>query len=117
MCVFCLCLLFRFEYTYYNFIHLQIRPLWRFYFQNTEGIIFAVDSNDRDRVVEARDELHKMLNEVCHSNFSSITCLGLSLTLATHSLHPGHRVYIVIMMLEIIIVIFMYTDKSPRTMT
>lgn len=23
-----------------------------------------VDSNDRDRVVEARDELHRMLNEV-----------------------------------------------------
>ncbi|GJY82152.1 ADP-ribosylation factor 2 isoform X1 [Tanacetum coccineum] len=27
----------------------KLRPLWRFYFQNTEGIIFAVDSNDRDR--------------------------------------------------------------------
>ena len=42
----------------------QIRPLWRFYFQNTQGLIFVVDSNDRDRVVEARDELHRMLNEV-----------------------------------------------------
>ncbi|GKD95387.1 ADP-ribosylation factor isoform X2 [Tanacetum coccineum] len=41
----------------------KLRPLWRFYFQNTEGIIFAVDSNDRDRVLEARDELHKILNE------------------------------------------------------
>ena len=42
----------------------QIRPLWRHYFQNTQGLIFVVDSNDRDRVVEARDELHRMLNEV-----------------------------------------------------
>ncbi|KAK9129090.1 hypothetical protein Syun_017887 [Stephania yunnanensis] len=33
------------------------------YFQNTQGLIFVVDSNDRDRVVEARDELHRMLNE------------------------------------------------------
>ncbi|KAB5555985.1 hypothetical protein DKX38_006894 [Salix brachista] len=41
----------------------KIRPLWRFYFQNTQGLIFVVDSNDRDRVVEARDELHRMLNE------------------------------------------------------
>ncbi|KAG5520903.1 hypothetical protein RHGRI_033460 [Rhododendron griersonianum] len=41
----------------------QIRPLWRHYFQNTQGLIFVVDSNDRDRVVEARDELHRMLNE------------------------------------------------------
>nr|XP_043618389.1 ADP-ribosylation factor-like isoform X2 [Erigeron canadensis] len=41
----------------------KIRPLWRFYFQNTQGIIFVVDSNDRDRIIEARDELHKLLNE------------------------------------------------------
>ncbi|KAI4375335.1 hypothetical protein MLD38_013218 [Melastoma candidum] len=41
----------------------KIRPLWRHYFQNTQGLIFVVDSNDRDRVVEARDELHRMLNE------------------------------------------------------
>lgn len=41
----------------------QIRPLWRHYFQNTQGLIFVVDSNDRDRVLEARDELHRMLNE------------------------------------------------------
>jgi len=40
-----------------------IRPLWRHYFQNTQGIIFVVDSNDRDRVVEAREELQRMLNE------------------------------------------------------
>jgi ADP-ribosylation factor protein 1 len=41
----------------------RIRPLWRHYFQNTQGIIFVVDSNDRDRIIEARDELMKMLNE------------------------------------------------------
>ena len=41
----------------------QIRPLWRHYFQNTQGLIFVVDSNDRDRISEARDELHRMLNE------------------------------------------------------
>ncbi|WJX45933.1 phosphatidylinositol 3-kinase [Trifolium repens] len=44
----------------------KIRPLWRHYFHNTQGIIFVFDSNDKDRVVEARDELHRMLNE---SNF------------------------------------------------
>ncbi|OZJ05758.1 ADP-ribosylation factor [Bifiguratus adelaidae] len=41
----------------------KIRPLWRHYFQNTQGIIFVVDSNDRDRISEARDELTRMLNE------------------------------------------------------
>jgi len=32
-------------------------------YQNTQGIIYVVDSNDRDRVQEARDELQRMLNE------------------------------------------------------
>jgi len=41
----------------------KIRPLWRHYYQNTQGLIFVVDSNDRDRVEDAREELNKMLNE------------------------------------------------------
>lgn len=41
----------------------KIRPLWRHYFQNTQGLIFVVDSNDRDRISEAQDELSKMLKE------------------------------------------------------
>ena len=53
----------------------QIRPLWRHYFQNTQGLIFVVDSNDRDRVVEARDELHRMLNEVLESLNSILSLL------------------------------------------
>jgi len=41
----------------------KIRPLWRHYFQNTDGLIFVVDSNDRERIAEARDELNRMLAE------------------------------------------------------
>lgn len=41
----------------------KIRPLWRHYFQNTQGLIFVVDSNDRERIQEACDELARMLNE------------------------------------------------------
>eukprot|EP01060_Flectonema_neradi_P010239 TRINITY_DN1735_c5_g1_i1.p1 TRINITY_DN1735_c5_g1~~TRINITY_DN1735_c5_g1_i1.p1 ORF type:complete len:183 (+),score=39.00 TRINITY_DN1735_c5_g1_i1:61-609(+) len=41
----------------------KLRPLWRHYFQNTNGVIFVVDSNDKDRVAQARDELQKMLSE------------------------------------------------------
>lgn len=41
----------------------KIRPLWRHYFQNTQGIIYVVDSNDRDRIAESREELKKMLGE------------------------------------------------------
>jgi len=41
----------------------KIRPLWRHYYANTNGLIYVVDSNDRDRVEDAREELTKMLNE------------------------------------------------------
>lgn len=48
----------------------KIRPLWRHYYQNTNGIIFVVDSNDRERIDDSRDyensakeELHRMLAE------------------------------------------------------
>ena len=41
----------------------KLRPLWRHYYQNTDALIFVVDSNDRDRVSEARDELHKILSD------------------------------------------------------
>ncbi|GFO37894.1 ADP-ribosylation factor 1 [Plakobranchus ocellatus] len=41
----------------------KIRPLWRHYFQNTQGLIFVVDSNDRERIGEAKEEIMRMLNE------------------------------------------------------
>ena len=46
----------------------KIRPLWRHYYQNTQGLIFVVDSNDRERVEDAREELHRMLTEPELSN-------------------------------------------------
>ncbi|KAF5093992.1 hypothetical protein D0Z03_002228 [Geotrichum reessii] len=41
----------------------KIRPLWRHYFQNTQGVIFVVDSNDHDRIGEAAEELQRITNE------------------------------------------------------
>eukprot|EP00746_Dinoflagellata_sp_MGD_P168243 gnl/MRDRNA2_/MRDRNA2_99533_c0_seq1.p1 gnl/MRDRNA2_/MRDRNA2_99533_c0~~gnl/MRDRNA2_/MRDRNA2_99533_c0_seq1.p1 ORF type:complete len:203 (+),score=42.15 gnl/MRDRNA2_/MRDRNA2_99533_c0_seq1:85-693(+) len=41
----------------------KIRPLWRFYYPGTQAIIFVVDSNGRDRLEDAREELCKFLNE------------------------------------------------------
>ena len=41
----------------------RLRPLWRHYFHNTQGLIFLVDCNDTNRIQEARDELHKLLEE------------------------------------------------------
>lgn len=40
----------------------RIRPLWRHYFSNCDGLIFVVDTNDRDRLREASNELQGVLN-------------------------------------------------------
>jgi ADP-ribosylation factor protein 1 len=41
----------------------RLRPLWKHYFMGTHAVIFVVDSNDQERVGQARDEIHKMLSE------------------------------------------------------
>ena len=41
----------------------KMRLLFRHYYQNTKGLIFVVDSNDRDRIEDAAEELKKMLAE------------------------------------------------------
>eukprot|EP01017_Pseudomicrothorax_dubius_P045799 TRINITY_DN7977_c0_g3_i1.p1 TRINITY_DN7977_c0_g3~~TRINITY_DN7977_c0_g3_i1.p1 ORF type:complete len:137 (+),score=33.77 TRINITY_DN7977_c0_g3_i1:63-413(+) len=41
----------------------RIRPLWRHYFNGAHGLIFVVDSNDRERIENAKTELCKLLEE------------------------------------------------------
>jgi ADP-ribosylation factor 1/2 len=41
----------------------KIRPLWRHYYQSTQGIMFVVDSTDVDRMDEAKQVLQSMINE------------------------------------------------------
>merc|ERR1712186_271515 len=41
----------------------KIRRLWRHYYVGTHGAIFVIDSSDRDRIQDAREELTKMLSE------------------------------------------------------
>ena len=41
----------------------KMRLLYKQYYQNVEGLIFVVDSNDRDRMEDAAEELKKMLAE------------------------------------------------------
>ena len=56
-----------FDYSFFKHIHTtgqdKIRPLWRHYYASTSAVIFVVDSNDRDRFPEAKDELHKMMSD------------------------------------------------------
>ncbi len=41
----------------------KIRVLWKHYYQNTDGLIFVVDSNDEDRIKVSGEELKIILNK------------------------------------------------------
>lgn len=41
----------------------KIRPLWRHYYTGTQGLIFVVDSTDKERIDEARTEFHRIVND------------------------------------------------------
>ena len=40
-----------------------IRKLWRHYYENTDALIFVVDSSDPERIELAKEELHGMLGD------------------------------------------------------
>ncbi|RNA07182.1 ADP-ribosylation factor-like [Brachionus plicatilis] len=39
----------------------KIRQLWNYYYQNTDGLFFVIDSSDTERINEAAEELHGIL--------------------------------------------------------
>mmetsp|Transcript_7240 Transcript_7240/g.7480 ORF Transcript_7240/g.7480 Transcript_7240/m.7480 type:complete len:181 (+) Transcript_7240:16-558(+) len=41
----------------------EIRPYWRCYYENTNAIVFAIDSSDKDRIEVVRNELYLLLEE------------------------------------------------------
>jgi len=47
-----------FKLTVWDVGGCNIRKLWRPYYENTEGLIFVVDSSDKDRIGDANEELN-----------------------------------------------------------
>lgn len=41
----------------------KLRGLWRHYYQHTDGLIFVVDSSDKGRLEEAKEEFHRVLSD------------------------------------------------------
>ena len=41
----------------------RLRPLWKHYYHNSNGLIFVVDCNDVDRIDKAREELDMLIEE------------------------------------------------------
>ena len=56
-----------------------LRPYWRNYFEQTDALVWVVDSGDRMRMKDCKEELHSLLMEdVCIVRFvmalSNLTC-------------------------------------------
>ncbi len=41
----------------------KIRIMWKYYFQNTKGLIFVVDSSDEERLELAKETLYGILSD------------------------------------------------------
>ena len=41
----------------------KLRGLWQHYFENTQGLIYVVDSNDADRIAESAESLNYVLSD------------------------------------------------------
>ncbi|AMD21547.1 HFL309Cp [Eremothecium sinecaudum] len=41
----------------------RLRPLWRHYFPATTALIFVIDSHDKERLNEAKEELYSIIGE------------------------------------------------------
>eukprot|EP00735_Rhodelphis_limneticus_P003826 TRINITY_DN15353_c0_g1::TRINITY_DN15353_c0_g1_i1::g.22700::m.22700 TRINITY_DN15353_c0_g1::TRINITY_DN15353_c0_g1_i1::g.22700 ORF type:complete len:179 (-),score=11.73,sp/Q7RVM2/ARF_NEUCR/53.53/5e-61,Arf/PF00025.16/1.5e-53,G-alpha/PF00503.15/0.22,G-alpha/PF00503.15/7.6e-07,Miro/PF08477.8/6.5e-08,SRPRB/PF09439.5/8e-07,Ras/PF00071.17/3.3e-06,ABC_tran/PF00005.22/0.00016,Gtr1_RagA/PF04670.7/0.00024,MMR_HSR1/PF01926.18/0.0021,NACHT/PF05729.7/58,NACHT/PF05729.7/0.012,GTP_EFTU/PF00009.22/42,GTP_EFTU/PF00 len=74
------CIGFNVETTQYKNIHItsfevgisqhNCKILWSHYFQDSDAVVFVVDSTDRDQLEEARTELHEILSHELLKNVS-----------------------------------------------
>ncbi|XP_038156677.1 ADP-ribosylation factor 4-like isoform X2 [Cyprinodon tularosa] len=86
-----------------------IRPLWRHYYTNSQGLIFVVDSNDPQRIKEAVENLHMQVSlrlvilklfasggiglfpDLCFLMCCSVSPLKTSVTFFSHCLRKRIR--------------------------
>ena len=53
----------------------KIRPLWKYYLQYTQELVFVIDAEDRERIEEARHELMMLLADQ-HLNETALLILA-----------------------------------------
>lgn len=49
-----------------------LRPYWRNYFESTDAVVWVVDSSDRMRIGDCREELRGLLSEEVSCRFRPI---------------------------------------------
>ena len=47
----------------YHRIHSKYRPLWHYYFENNDAVIYVIDSSDHERFDEAKEELWDLIKD------------------------------------------------------
>ena len=84
----------------------KIRPLWKHYYENTDALIWIVDSCDVERMAECRDELHKVLSDdglrnatlLVYANKqdspNAMTAAKIAEALGLHQIGRAHEWYI-----------------------
>ena len=81
----------------------KTRPLWRSYTRKADGLIFVVDSTDKERMEEAKIELTKLIRSPDNPGLpvvvlankqdlpESLPASEVEKLLALHELPPGHH--------------------------
>lgn len=54
----------------------RMRHAWKYYFESVNGVIFVIDSADKARIADVRDELHQILGEVVSSGIVPLLILA-----------------------------------------
>jgi len=56
----------------------RLRPLWRHYYPKTNALIYVIDSCDRSRLQESKQQLYKVMNELNNTITGTSTTTGTS---------------------------------------
>jgi len=51
-----------------------LRPYWRNYFEQTDALVWVVDSGDRARMQDCKQELHSLLTEDVSTHAVLLDC-------------------------------------------
>ena len=65
----------------------KLRPLWKHYFNNTDGLIFVVDSADRERVTRAAQEFRVRRSSLHRSSRCAVPWLSTQGSATKQHLH------------------------------
>ena len=71
--------------------HDKIRPLWRHYYMNMSALIFVIDSNDKNRINKAKNELWKILNEKELKKDIKILVFGMYISTCIHYIQMNNK--------------------------